>query len=289
MQESEPIVATLLVHNGRETVERAVHAVLDQTLPPRALVVVNNGSDDDSLQIIERALAARNATSIVDIVDLTENTGVGAGHNAGWRRALSEHDAHRIWVLEHDSIALPDCLERLVEAAASSAEPTIVFPRIEPNERALDRPVRPPPRRFTLNGPLIPRAVVERVGFLREDYFVGQEDWDYSERVSANNVQLRRVDAAAMVHRTRSDRRLGIRASPDRLYYSTRNLVFRRRHAADRTSYEMSARGVRALGASLRDLVQHRSPRHAAARVQGWFHGATGRLGPRRARRRTRG
>jgi len=97
--------------NGRHHLERSVPAALAVRDAFAEILVVDNGSDDDSVAWLER-----NAPD-VRILRLPENRGAGAARNAAIERAVSD----RILLIDNDVMLLPGCAEAL--SAALDADP----------------------------------------------------------------------------------------------------------------------------------------------------------------------
>ena len=106
----------LPVFNGGAHLVEAVESVLAQTLEELELVVVDDGSQDDSGAIVERFVAA---DPRVRLLIHERNLGISAALNHGCRLARSPHIAR----LDADDIALPDRLSRQLEFL--EAHPTV--------------------------------------------------------------------------------------------------------------------------------------------------------------------
>jgi glycosyltransferase involved in cell wall biosynthesis len=109
----EPRVSAILpVFNGRSFLLGAVRSVLAQTLPPRELIVVDDGSTDGSLEELE-GLAAPFPVRVLR----QANAGQSAARNAAARIAQGELLAF----LDQDDQWLPNHLEELVVPFADPA------------------------------------------------------------------------------------------------------------------------------------------------------------------------
>jgi GT2 family glycosyltransferase len=268
------IVAVMLAHNPEPiTFKRALDAISVQRLQPTSLIIVDNGSDPP--------VAARADIQTV-MLRLDRNLGVGAGHNAGWRLALGQN-ADFLWVLEHDTIPDPDCLALLFEAATHSSSRVGAT---RPVQKELDQLLSPGPpritRKLTLNGPLLRADALERVGFLKEDFFVGQEDREFGLRLGSVGLQILRVPAACVEHVNKGAARQG-KVAVSRHYYSNRNAIHQR---YDRTSMLLKLGGLLFESARVAlSLLVHRPYSHSvkrtAARMVAAWDGVIGRLGPR--------
>ncbi|MCF8540209.1 MAG: glycosyltransferase [Aurantimicrobium sp.] len=100
----------MALFNGGELTRVAVDSVLAQTRPPRELIIVDDGSTDDSVAIVERFLAQRASSVPVRFIS-QPNSGQGAARNAGVAAATTEFIAF----IDQDDTWPPDHIEILSE------------------------------------------------------------------------------------------------------------------------------------------------------------------------------
>src|ERR1700683_5008501 len=102
-----PVSCVVLNWNGwRDTVE-CLDALRDCTYPQLTVIVVDNGSSDDSVTRI------RAAHPDVLLLESGKNLGFAGGNNIGIRHALA-HQADCVWLLNNDTKPAPDALSALV-------------------------------------------------------------------------------------------------------------------------------------------------------------------------------
>lgn len=128
------ISAVVCTRDRAPWLEAALASLAAQTLPcaAREVIVVDNGSTDDTPAVLERA--ARTDPSVRVLVE--PRPGLSRARNAGWRAATGR------WVafLDDDAVAAPDWLERIASAfAARTPRPgcvggpiTLVWPGARP-------------------------------------------------------------------------------------------------------------------------------------------------------------
>ena len=98
--ESEGISVVMPLYNKEAEVEQSLRSVIEQSLAPREIIVVDDGSTDSSVAIVERIIAQYRDVPIRFIRQ--ENSGVSAARNRGVREATGEFvafiDADDVWL-----------------------------------------------------------------------------------------------------------------------------------------------------------------------------------------------
>ncbi len=90
-EESERISVVMPLYNKSAEVERALRSVINQSLAPREIIVVDDGSTDDSRAIVERIIAECKDVKIKLICQA--NSGVSAARNRGINEAAGDYVA----------------------------------------------------------------------------------------------------------------------------------------------------------------------------------------------------
>ena len=119
-------------NGGKDTVE-CLDSIFCLNYPSYRVVVCDNGSTDDSLELIGRwgryrglaikelteAESAQENNGYVDspfvIIRNKSNLGFAGGNNVGIRYALGKGNCSYVWLLNNDTIVDPDALTHLVE------------------------------------------------------------------------------------------------------------------------------------------------------------------------------
>lgn len=108
------VSVVIAVKNGAGHIERAVHSVLEQTLDDLELVIVDDASDDSTVDVARRAAAGDER---LNILPLPRNLGPSGARNAGFARARGQWIA----ILDADDAFRPERLERLLQAGDEAA------------------------------------------------------------------------------------------------------------------------------------------------------------------------
>lgn len=116
MNDAPKVSVVMPVHNRGAMVGAAIESLLRQTLAAIEVVVVDDGSTDDT---VARLRAIPDARMVV--VEQGHNTGIPAARNAGLAAARGDYVA----ILDSDDLALPERLAR--QAAFLDANPGIAL------------------------------------------------------------------------------------------------------------------------------------------------------------------
>ena len=106
------------VYNVRDYLRKCLDSVAAQTYKALEVIVVNDGSPDDSLEIILECTAKYPHFSCYTI----ENRGQGGARNYGMEQATGDY----IMFLDSDDYIAPNCVEALVSAAESTGSDMVV-------------------------------------------------------------------------------------------------------------------------------------------------------------------
>jgi rhamnopyranosyl-N-acetylglucosaminyl-diphospho-decaprenol beta-1,3/1,4-galactofuranosyltransferase len=256
------IMAVVLTHNAPAALERCRRAIAGQTVPPDALLVVDNASDPPV------PLGDPTGAGLPTTVLRSE---VNTGPAGGYARALAEFLAsgfRHAWVLDDDMVPDPSCLERLWAVAARKPDSAFVFPIS-----------RQPDGTYGLwpswCGFIVARQIIDSVGLPMAELFWWAEDTEYLQwRIPSAGFEMQVVSDALVDH---DPVRHGDGVPLWKYYYESRNMLYvhlRVKHRLGRYPLNMSKLLARAIlrekGGRLRRL---------AVMARGLSDGARGKLG----------
>jgi rhamnosyltransferase len=210
-------------------------------------LIVDNGSDPEKRALLESLRA-----ETVEIVQLGENRGVGAAHNAGIRRAR-ELGASHVLLLDQDSLPQPEMVASLLAAEASllargekvaavgpvfhdarlgRSWPFYRLSRFGMQAQACTDAAIVPCDFLISSGSLMRIAALDAVGPMNEGYFLEHVDTEWALRALSLGHRLFGACNARMDHQLGdaavavpfSDRRVQL-YQPYRHYYLFRNAV----------------------------------------------------------------
>lgn len=165
MSSRAQVSVVIPAYNAEATVGAAVESALAQSLPPAEVIVVDDGSTDDTARVL---------ASFGDHIRVVrqENQGLAGARTTGHAVARGEFIA---W-LDADDMALPFRLE--VQAALLAAEPTVVV--VASDFDALDRSGATIPRfARSYHGSISGHGALERIFGARKDLEVGDQRWAF--------------------------------------------------------------------------------------------------------------
>ncbi len=234
------VVAVVVTWNRRDLLREALAAVTSQTVPPTAVVVVDNASTDGTSDMVATEFPA------VDLVVLGLNTGGAGGFAAGLDRAVHGHDADLVWLLDDDTVPEPGALAALlaVREAYGPPAPTLLASRAVWTD-GRDHPMNTPrPKPWA---PRAERAAAGRVGCVAirsasfvsvlvdaeevrarglpvADYFLWNDDFEFSTRLLRGRLGLY-CPGSVVVHKTTTFGSTDVDPG-ERFYFEVRNKVW---------------------------------------------------------------
>lgn len=115
---NDKVSIILPCYNGQKTIKRAIDGVINQTYRPIELIIINDGSTDDSLRIIEETIEKSN-DAYLTIACITQlNQGLGSAINTGLQHVSGTYLA---WVDSDDEL-LPQAIEKKVHFLETHAD-----------------------------------------------------------------------------------------------------------------------------------------------------------------------
>ena len=238
-----PLVTVVILNwNGKEYLAPCLESVLGQSYPRFRTVVVDNGSRDGSVQLIEKKYS-----DSLTLIRNEKNLGFAEGNNRAIDYALDKGTDY-ICLLNNDAVVDRGFLLPLIRAAESDGRIGILGPRVyfhhrprriwsegirvnsrtgrvvTPLYRRSDREAGNAVREWdAVSGAalLIKKKVIEKTGRLEADYFVYYEDVDWCVRARRNGFRVITVPSSRVRHRVSSSLRGG--TSPVTMYYLVRN------------------------------------------------------------------
>jgi GT2 family glycosyltransferase len=243
MDECPSVYCVLVNWNGWQDTVECLDSLRVQRYPHLKVVVVDNGSTNNSVTMI------RKAHPWVSLVDTGANLGFAGGCNIGIRLGL-EHGAEYIWLLNNDTTVPDDTLGKLMHEARinprAGAIGAVLYYMHDPGAiqawgggkinlwtgmvSHFTSPAKLN-RNTYLTGActLTPRHVYEEVGVLYEGFFMYYDDCDLGLRLHKAGYEIVVAGDTAVLHKEGASSQ---RRSPliDR-FITTSGLRLLKRHA----------------------------------------------------------
>lgn len=252
MSDDEPrrggrVIAVVVTYRRPKLLATVLDALRSQSVCPQAIVVVDNGSDEETRVLLDRS-------SNVTAMHMAKNTGGSGGFAAGIERAMQSRPDW-IWLLDDDAVVRPDTLERLLDALDHLAEngerPAVLCSAVEEAGRLATmhrRRFKPetlkesvvPASRYTAReleidigsfvSFLVNSEAVRKVGLPDPRFFFAYDDIEYSLRLGQAGYRLWLVPGSRVDHQRLSHARLRHGPFGVKHYYNLRNrlIVYRR-------------------------------------------------------------
>ncbi len=254
----------VLTHNAPESLDRCLRAIASQSVPPQAVLVLDNASQPP---VELEALPVGKLPC--ELLRSKVNTGPAGGYHDALERFLESGFLHA-WVLDDDMRPDTYCLERLWAEASKDPQVAFVFPA----SRQADGTYGNWP---SWCGFLVARQIIEAVGLPMTELFWWAEDTEYLQwRIPEAGYERRLVHDARVDH---DAIRQGDGFPLWKYYYEARNMLYVNLHLKRRVGHyprNLSKLLGRAVVREKRGRV-----RRLGVIARGLFDGATGRLGIR--------
>jgi len=261
MADTPRVAAVVVTYNRRDLLLESLAAVLGQTRAPDKVIVVDNASEDGT------AAAVRGQFPSVHLAELRRNSGGAGGFAGGMALALAD-GADLIWLMDDDTVPEPGALNALLGARdrmaaqdRSGGPPALVASQVlwtDGREHPMNTPRRKPfaakaerlaaaavgcvpIRSASFVSVLVDAAECRRRGLPRADYFLWNDDFEFTTRLLRGNTGLL-CPASVVVHKTKTFGSTD--ADPgDRFFYEVRNKVWMFKDSAPLAPLERAAYG----------------------------------------------
>ena len=239
------VVAVVVTYNRRELLQTTLSGIAAGTRVPDAVVVVDNASTDGTAGF----LRDYQGPLVTDVVTLGTNVGGAGGFVVGMERALLDHGADHVWIMDDDTEPQPAALAEALEVSAAYEQETgdtpafiasrVVWtdgrdhpmnrmrPRLGASEEARSAAARVGAtqiRSASFVSVVIRAEEIRKHGLPIADYFIWNDDLEYTARVSRKGTALT-TEASVANHHTKVFGDAGADPGP-RFYYEVRNKLW---------------------------------------------------------------
>ena len=250
-----PLVSIIIVNwqNWPDTQE-CLTSLLDLNYPNYKIVLIDNGSADNSVERAEEFVTEYQNSLLIDLIKLPQNIGFAGGNNVGIKKAINGRSKY-VLLLNNDALA-PDknFLRKLVDYAENNQRIGMVSPKIyyasnfdyQKKEGVIWFAggkidwlgLNPIHLQYNQNEKvdysektklvdwlsgcciLVSQKMIKDIGLMREDFFLYFEDTDWSLRAREKGWRLAYIPSSWILHKIAQS---SGEFSPDYIYYNTRN------------------------------------------------------------------
>ena len=196
----------VVTFRSADVIADCLEGLLASTGVALRICVVDNGSPDATLEVV--GTFAGGSAHRIEVIETGANLGFAAGVNRGLQALLTDVELDRFWILNPDTVPLPDTARRFATCPAPNgfamiggrvlyAEPphdiqidggtidrrTGVTGNLNLGQPAGTPPPDPAAVDFVTGASLVAsRAFVETAGLMPEDYFLYYEEVDWALR-----------------------------------------------------------------------------------------------------------
>lgn len=293
---SAPLIVAVVVtyHPDLPRLAQQLAALRPQV---QRIVLVDNGSTQDMAAWVQQAMGSGTVPSVLS---LAENRGIAAAQNHGIAWARTQGASH-VLLMDHDSLPAPDMVSHLWCALQQHADAGAVGPWYADPRRAQastpfvridglamrrlncsDADAVLSVDHLIASGCLIPMAVLDQVGPLREDFFIDFVDVEWCLRARHAGYALYGVCAARLEHSlgdapVRLWGREYLSHAPWRHYYHVRNAMLLYREPGVPLNWKLVSAWRLVLKMGFQVLVPASRWQHLRQIAQGFWHGLRGR------------
>lgn len=242
------VLVILVNFNSPQDTYRCLESLAQSTLQTE-VVIVDNASTGEGVISKVKAHACHADTHVILN---PRNDGFGGGNNLGIEWGLANSQAKYFFVLNNDTVVLPDSIEKLVRYLNKNPEIGMCSPAIfrfhepdiywfgggfinwkkggaiSPNiNKTLNHEIRVPENTFITGCAMfMRREVLLRVGGFSNDYFMYSEDIDYCQRVHNAGYTIGYAPSIKILHDAHSSimKNNGKFIPPE--HWSNKNLEF---------------------------------------------------------------
>lgn len=118
MKKIKMISVIIPMYNSKDTIQRAIESIINQTyIEPIEIIVVNDGSEDGCEKIVEEMILNNKTNRVINLINKL-NGGVSSARNIGIKEAVGEWIA----LLDSDDIWLPEKLQKQVNEIEENSD-----------------------------------------------------------------------------------------------------------------------------------------------------------------------
>ena len=297
------IAIILLNYKTPQLIVDCLNSLETQITPGLTVVVVDNASNDNSVEIIQNTINSNDWQNWCRLLVSSVNGGFAAGNNFG----IQSINADAYILLNSDTIVLPGAINELINAMENNPDVGLIGPGMLNKHGETDnnafRFIRPFSEflrtantgfisrlfhRYTIHYSLeqrpfepdwlgfacvlIPRHIIKSVGLLDENFFMYFEDIDYCQRVHKAGWKLLYWPRAQIIHLLGSSGNFTangtLQKRAPRFYYESRTRYFAKHYGLFGPWLANFSWLMGRVISLLRELIGDKTPHHRKNEAQ---------------------
>jgi len=219
------VCAVMITYNRLETLKTALTHILDQTVKPAAIIVVDNNSTDGT-----REYLASVEDETVKVLLLNRNEGPAGGICAGMQYGLQLQTFDYFWILDDDTFYAPNALSELVDTIDGTGYAMLGLhgANIRLGKKILvDPDVRLQSADYVMiDGAIIKTEAIQKIGPVSQIFFMMCEDEEYCMRLKKHGYTIGVLKNGADDRQFLGGGGRFTKSTLWRGYYSARNHLF---------------------------------------------------------------
>lgn len=240
--------SVIVTYNRKEKLIESVNSILNQTLLPDKVIIIDNASTDGTSQMLKDAGFLNN--DCIVYIKLPQNIGGSGGFYEGIKRSLDLSKYDYLSLSDDDAVFEPDFFERIAQAVKKypkykafcgtvqyeSGKIQLDHRRVVTNLNRLHEQIVPASKykddfdvdTLSFVGCVINREVIESVGFPYKDFFIYFDDTEYSLRIR-QVTRIKNVSSAVIIHKIPEPTTSQKKIINWKTYYGVRNEIYTKR------------------------------------------------------------
>lgn len=243
------VAAVIVTYNRKHLLLKCIESVRNQSRKPDIILIVDNASNDGTLQFLKDRGFADDA--LFKIINLRENVGGAGGFCVGVSLAV-EMGFDWVWLMDDDGYAHVCCLEKLLQGCIQedvvAISPLVVeaeseninsFPfaykDLKYNIKEIKKIKFIPLEAHLFNGFLASSGLFSRIGLPRKEFFIRGDEVEFCYRMLKNSIRFGTLTSAIFYHPSDASERFRLcrglvsarcASSDFKNYYLYRNKAF---------------------------------------------------------------
>lgn len=243
------ISVVVVTYNRKYLLLECIQALLKQTIKLYTIYIINNNSTDGTDAFIKQKININDTN--IKIINLDVNLGGSGGFNYGMQLAYKNNSDY-VWLMDDDTVAFPDSLEKLFKAYQVLLNQNIGFvcSHVDWIDRTPHKMNLPHIKLIVNDYPfnyfakynfflikscsfvsvLIPRYVISSAGFPIKEMFIWGDDLEYFTRLNKLKFLGIYVPESIVIHKTTKNKNDDILSLDEKdiwkLYFSIRNNLY---------------------------------------------------------------